>query len=214
MSSNIISSYRSFSERFQLPNDEKRTDAIKFYFRNGGVISASGGGKGKWPKLSYPSPMRVEEQIREFEKLNAEYGKKHKEWKQKLSDAKTYHAKHHVLKFSEPLYWKHTAKALSDKSYKEDAEKVGLPVHLVADNKWKPMVRMFLEDQEYRRNLVETVQTSVVYKHDRKVAKYADTVQEFRSGISNSKLKELESKIKGIDSQIAALEEIKKWAGE
>ena len=214
MSSNIISSYKSFAERFGEPEAGKRASALKVYFHNGGVISAVKSGNAKWPKLTYPAPGRIDEQMKEFSKLRDEYVKKEKEWKEKLSSAKSYHARHQIMKFSDPLYWKHTAKALSDKDYKSDAEKVGLPVHLVADNKWKPMVKMFMDDLEYRKNLVETVQTSIVYKKDRRVAKYADDIQDFRSEISTAKLVDLKKKIGAAQAQIDALSEIRKWAGE
>ncbi len=214
MSSSIISSYKSFSEKFPAAGDEKRTAALKFYFQGGGVINAVKRGSAKWPKLIYPSQKRVDEQVREIEKLRDDLSKKEKEWKEKLSDAKSYHARHQIMKFSDPLYWQHTAKALSDKEYKKDAQTVGLPVHLVADKKWKPMVKMFMDDLEYRKNLVETVQTSIVYKKDRRVAKYADDIQGFRSEISASKLEELRKRIAALEGQIGALSEIRKWAGE
>lgn len=212
--SSIISSWKSFEERFGAPIDAKRISALKFYFWNGGVINAVKHGNAKWPKLIYPSQKRVDEQVKELENLRDELSKKEKEWKEKLSDAKSYHTRHQILKFSDPLYWKHTAKALSDKEYKKDAQAVGLPVHLVADKKWKPMVRMFMEDLEYRKNLVETVQTSIVYKKDRRVAKYADEIQSFRSEISTSKLVDLRKRIAVLEGQIGALSEIRNWARE
>jgi len=153
-------------------------------------------------------------QIKELELLKSHYEKKETEWKGKLSGAKTYHARHQVLKFSEPLYWQHTAKAFTDKGYKEDAQKVGLPVHLSADPKWKPMINMFVNDVEYRKNLVETVQTSIVYKNDKRVAKYADVLQALRSEISESKLAELRKKIDKLSEEIGSLKLIKKWTQE
>ncbi len=213
MPSNIISSYKSFAEKFRVPDDPKRVAALKQYFHNGGVINAVKG-SGKWPKLHYPAHRRIDEQVKELERLRDELVKKEKEWKEKLSSAKSYHARHQIMKFSDPLYWKHTAKSLSDKEYKEDVEKVGLPVHLSADPKWKPMIKMFMEDLEYRKNLVETVQTSIVYRDNRKVAKYADEIVDFRSEISTSKLGDIKKKIGAAQAQIDALAEIRKWAGE
>lgn len=213
MAKNIISSYRAFAEVFTLPETDERIVALKKYFGRGGVISAVKTSK-EWPKLVYPSPMRIEAQIKELETLRLHYAKKEKEWEGKLSGAKSYHKRHQMLKFSEPLYWQHTAKSLTDKEYKSDAAKVGLPVHLSADPKWKPMINMFVNDLEYRKNLVETVQTSIVYKNDKRVAKYADVLQELRSEISETKLEELGKKIAGLDGEINALKTIKKWAQE
>ena len=213
MAKNIISSYHSFSKSFQVPQDDGRVEVLKKYFARGGVISAVKTQKA-WPRLVYPTPLRLEAQIRELEGLKSHYEKKEKEWKEKLSSAKTYHARHQVLKFSEPLYWQHTAKSLTDREYKDDAQKVGLPVHLSADPKWKPMINMFVKDLEYRKNLVETVQTSVVYRKDKRVAKYADVLQALRSEISESKLAELRKKISLLEGEINALKTMKKWAQE
>lgn len=213
MAKSILSSFHAFKEAFDVPENDERTGALKKYFARGGVISVVNGGK-QWPKLVYPTPMRVDAQIKELEGIKAQYEKREKEWKEKLSGAKTYHQRHQILKFSEPLYWKHTAKAFTDKGYKDDARKVGLPVHLSADPKWRPMINMFVNDVEYRKNLVETVQNSIVYKKDKKVAKYADVLQALRSEISESKLAELKAKIGQLDGEIAALKMIKKWAAE
>ncbi len=212
MASNIISSIKVFDENFKVPKDD-RYAALEKYFVRGGVINAVKSGKA-WPKLVYPSPLRIDEQLKELQALRKVFSGKSNEWGKKLSAAKNYHAKNQVMKFSDPLYWKHKAKTLTDPDYKTDAESVGLPVHLVADPKWKPMVKMFVNDIEYRKNLVETVNTSIVYKKEKKVAKYADVLQDFRSEMSTSKLEDLKKKIAKLDNEINSLEAIKKWAKE
>lgn len=213
MAKNIISSYAAFSQAFTVPENDERTSALKRYFARGGVISAVKS-SGPWPKLLYPSPMRIESQIKEMDELLQHFLAKEKEWKKKLANAKSYHSRHQILKFSEPLYWKHIAKTVADPDYREDAGKVSLPVHLSADPKWKPMINMFVNNTEYRKNLVETVETSIVYKKDKKVAKYADVLQNLRSEISATKLEEIDKKTTLLKSEINALKLIKKWAQE
>ena len=213
MPSNILSSFRVFSGKFSVPEDDERTIALKRYFARGGVISAVKS-NGMWPKIIYPSPLRLKSQLKELEELKANYAEKHRGWKRRFNDAKNYHSKNQVLKFSEPLYWKHITKTLIDPDYKSDFESVKLPIHLVADPKWKPMVKMFVEDLEYRKNLTETVQESVVYKKDHKVAKYADELQALRSEISTAKINEIDKKLSRLQSEIDALSVIEKWAGE
>ncbi len=214
MSKNVISSYKAFAERFKVPKNEERAEALKRYFARGGVISAVKSSKDGWPKLVYPSPLRLDAQIKELDALKAQFESKDREWKSKLSGAKSYHTRHQVLKFSEPLYWQHVAKSLTDSDYKEDVGKVSLPVHLSADPKWKPMINMFVNDLEYRKNLVETVQTSIVYKKDKRVAKYADVLIELRSDISSSKIGEISKKLEALKEEIGALKLIRKWAAE
>ena len=152
--------------------------------------------------------------LKELNELRSVYGGKLKDWNKKLRDAQNYHSKNQILKFSEPIYWKHVAKSLSDPDYKADSGNVDLPVHLVADPKWKPMIKMFVNDLEYRKNLVETVQNSIVYKKEKKVAKYADVLQDFRSEMSNSKIDQLTKKIEKLNLEIASLEAVRKWAKE
>ena len=216
MASNIVSSFKAFTESFKVP-DEKggRADALKKYFARGGVVSAVKKSNNVWPKLIYPSPLRVKSQLKELQDLKDYFAKKRSEWDKRLKDAKSYHSRQHVLKFSEPLYWKHVAKTLTDSDYRSDFEKVKLPVHLVADLKWKPMVRMFVEDLDYRKNLTETVQESIVYKKGRsKIAKYADDLMQLRGEISTSKIGELDKKIAKLSDEISALKVIEKWAAE
>ena len=213
MASSIISSMHAFDEKFKVPKNEVRYEALQQYFARGGVISAVKSNKA-WPRLVYPSPLRIDVQIKELEELKAVYDKKIRDWEEKLSKAKNYHSRHQMLKFSEPLYWKHVAKTFSDPDYRADSKKVSLPVHLVADPRWKPMIKMFVNDLEYRKNLVETVETSIVYKKDKKVAKYADELQNFRSEMSSTKIEELQKKINKISAEISSLQLVKKWTKE
>ena len=212
MASNIISSIKAFDGAFEVPKDS-RYEALEKYFARGGVINAVKGNK-TWPRLVYPSPIRIETQIKELRELKAVYDVKLKDWNKKLSAAKNYHSRNQLLKFSDPIYWKHVAKTFSDPDYKTDSGSVELPVHLVADPKWKPMIKMFVNDLEYRKNLVETVQNSIVYKKDRKVAKYADVLQEFRKEMSTSKIEQISQKIEKLKLGIASLESVKQWARE
>jgi hypothetical protein len=210
MASNIISSFDEFQKRFDFPKNDERINALKKYFERGGVISALPSKK-PWPRLVYPSPLRIQTQIEELKNRKKLFLKKEADWRKKLNEAKNYHMKHHILKLSEPIYWKHVTKMLTDKEYKADAEAVGLPAHLAADPRYKPMVKMFLEDAEYRKNLVETVQKSFVYKN-KKVGNYANILQDFRIDVSEAQLKDIEAKIKDLDEQIKSLEIIKAWA--
>lgn len=212
MASNIISSFDEFEKRFDFPEKDERAVALRKYFGRGGVISALPTKK-PWPRLVYPSPPRLQAQVEELKHRKQLFVKKEADWKKKLEEAKNYHTKHHILKLSEPIYWKHISKMLTDKEYKADAEAVGLPAHLTADPRYKPMVKMFLEDMEYRKNLVETVQKSIVYRN-KKVGNYANVLQDFRIDVSEAQLKDLAAKIKDLDEQIKSLETIKSWAGE
>ena len=119
--------------------------------------------------------------------------------------AQTYHSVNSIKKFSSPLYWQHMSKYATDKDYKIAVDKVKLPVHLVTDERWEPMVRNFVHDEDYRAQLTETVENSIVYKKDRKVAKFADNLQKFRAEESAKQIEEMRKKIEEVDSIIKGL---------
>jgi hypothetical protein len=74
------------------------------------------------------------------------------------------------------------------------------------------MVRIFLEDTDYRKQLVQTVDESIVYKNNKRVAQYADLLQGFRMQQSGRQIEELQQKIAVLDADIAAIQEIARWA--
>ncbi|MFH1225199.1 MAG: hypothetical protein V1676_05345 [Candidatus Diapherotrites archaeon] len=211
----IISSFEKFGEKFPEavadPNDA-RAAALKTYFAHGGVVNVLKEKEGAWPKLLYPDAARLNRQLKEINTLKDRFQSKRGEWRRQLAKAKTYELRHKITRFSNPLYWKHVAKTMSDADYKADAESVKLPVHLVDDPRWKPMVRMFIDDIEYRKQLVETVENSIVYGNDRKVARYANELQEFRAGVSEGKVLEIEKKIGEIEGQIKTINSMILWA--
>jgi len=217
MASRIISSFENFKIAFpDLEGDEgsnERINALKSYFKNGGVVSL-GNSSGGWPKLIYPHPKRINQQLKEIEDLRNIFSKKHSDWKEKEFDARIYYVKHEVLKLSEPLYWKHMGKMLIDKDYKEDVRLVKLPANLISDKRWKPMIKTFINDVEYRKQLVETVQHSIVYKKNKEVAVYAKELQDFRQGISTKKMDEIQQKLDSLNLEIKTMQQILKWSKE
>ena len=217
MASRIISSFSVFSKQFPELDSKggklERIEALKKYFSNGGVVSVETKGK-SWPKLVYPPPSRIKSQVQQIAKLKAEFERKHRDWNRELNEAKVYGVKHNILKLSSPLYWKHLAKLASNSDYKKDAETVQLPAHLVADKRWKPMIQMFVENIEYRKNLVETVENSIVYRDDKRVGKYANEIVQFKTEITSKKLGSIKKKISALKENIDTFELMLKWAQE
>ena len=210
----VIANIEQFKKDFPsvTKEDEKMTALIR-YFKIHGVVKVIPTDK-EWPKLIYPNEGVLEFKLKESKEKKKIYLEKLKEWKGKHLSASMYHQVNQMKKFAEPVYWQHLAKTMTDADYRKDAESVKLPAHLVADKKWKPMVKMFVNDIEYRKQLSETVTTSMVYKKDRKVAKFADDQQNFRLDASDKQIKELEEKIKEVDETEIALKILQKWAKE
>jgi len=84
----------------------------------------------------------------------------------------------------------------------------------VGDDRWKPMVKMFVNDLDYRKQLAETVDKSIVYRKNKKVAQYADELKDFRMGVSDKQIKDLTKKINKLNKIEVALKELQKWAKE
>ncbi|MFH0714196.1 MAG: hypothetical protein V1847_00365 [Candidatus Diapherotrites archaeon] len=215
--SGIISSFRAFEQRFegapflQNPKDE-RLKALKRYFERGGVVSLSAAKSGDWPSMSYPSKKRLETQVKELQELADNFAGKKKSWGKELSNAKLYKLKSHAKKFADPLYWKHQGKRIMDKNYRAAAQSVQMPTEIVSDKRYRPMFDMFVNNPEYRNQLVETVSTSVVYKKNKKLARYSDELQGLRKDVSSSQLKEASEKLGEIQQDIAMLNVLLKWA--
>ncbi|MDO8538064.1 MAG: hypothetical protein Q7S21_04220 [archaeon] len=211
----VISSFDKFSQLFPIIVQEKseRLDALKKYFGKGGVISV-GNPNPQWPKLIYPSALKIQEELKELEKHKTLFSGKHKTWKDTHTKAKQYDMMNEIKKFGNKLFWEHNIKKLRDPDYKKDADKVKLPVKLVSDPKWTPMIRMFVTDIEYRKNLTETFENSIVYGEDKELGKYAYQLRDFRKSTSEKEMIGLGKKLSRIEEQIKVLQTMNKWAQE
>jgi len=209
----IISSFTAFEDKFKdaaflQAKADARLRALKRYFKKGGVVKFATEGSVSWPKLSYPSKSRVSQLLEETVKLKELFEGKRKEWIKAYNDARVYHLKLHAKKLVNPVFWKHLSKKLTDKDYRLDAETVKLPSELVADRKYKAMVEMFVTNLDYRKQLAETVKNSIVYSN----SKYLDELQDFRKGVSNAQIEDLNKKVREIDSDLEMLRIMQKWA--
>ena len=73
---------------------------------------------------------------------------------------------------------------------------------------------MFVNEIDYRKQLAETVETSIVYKKDKRVARYANQLNSFREDISKQKTENLQQKIDLVNKDIQMLNAILKWTKE
>lgn len=213
MAERIISSFDVFEKSYSAAAssaEPARVAALKRYFQKGGVVSVMPSSSG-WPKLVYPTKIRLRQQMNDLKQLKELFQKKRSDWQKHHFNARIYRLKLGTKKFIDPLYWKHVSKTLLDSDYKQDANAVNLPVEMVVEKRYKPMVEMFVNDLEYRKQLAETVKSSIVYRKEKKLARYADTLQDFRKNVSSQKLKELEKKIKELESDLEMLSTIMKW---
>lgn len=211
----IVGNFRVFQKMLPkslaIERNSERLESVKHYMANGGVLSLQPNSN-DWPSLVFPTRRHLEQKLVSLKELKQRYNQRFQQWQSKNLEAKLYNVANNLKKLKEPLYWQHLAKYVSDADYRTDSEKVKLPVHLVSDPKWKPMVQMFVSDLEYRKQLAETVETSIVYQKDRRVAKYASVLQEFRVQESERKMGELKKKLDEIEAEIKTLNVLLKWA--
>lgn len=215
MAKEIVSVFSQLEEMLpkesKAAGDNSRLAATRHYLSRGGVLHVAQS-QGEWPKLLYPTKGNLRKRVEDLRQLKEQYASRLGNWQRTFNDAKSYHSVNNVKKLKEPLYWKHMAKCAVDRDYRRDSEKVKLPVHLVADRRWKPMVKMFVSDLEYRKQLVQTVDESIVYSKEKRVAQYADLLQKFRMEQSNRKIEELKKKIAAIDEDVNSMLELARWS--
>lgn len=198
------------AEKFR---DSRRWRMLERYFSHGGVISIGALPNGTdWPEIAYPTRLKLGKDLRQLDSQKKELEKKIGEWKSTKSQAEWQDLSNEIKKFSEPVYWKHMQKYYTNRDYRKDADSVKLPLKLVSEKRWKPMIEMFVKDLDYRKQLVETVETSVVYAKDKRVARFADLQKAFRLEQSQKNLAQLQKKLGEMNLNIAMLRELEAWS--
>lgn len=203
--------FKQFKRNIKAKNPEFE-QALKDYFASGGIVRVLISTSKEWPELIYPSQQRLRTLIKKKKEQKQELMAKKAAWQKRLFNAELYNITNFLKKYAEPLYWRHIVKYLADSDYRNDAKSVKLPVNLVADPRWKPMIKMFVEDLDYRKQLRLTVEESFVYKKDKKLAKYSQQLIEFRKQESQRKIDELNKKITKLDKEIRVLKKLLRWA--
>lgn len=212
----IVSNLADFGKMFPVlvekEKDSARLSALRRYFFRGGVINISSISKeGDWPEIVYPTQLRLKKLLGDVIVLKKNWLGKKAGWERQLNKAKMQDVTDEIMKFADPLFWKHLVKYYSNVDYKSDADAVKLPVRLVAEKRWRPMINMFVNDLDYRKQLTETVQKSVVYANDKRLAKYAEQLKSFRLEQSNRELGNVAKQFKEIDADIEMYKELLKW---
>ncbi len=213
MAREIIGNLEKFLENFpEVKEDSEKRKALETYFKIGGIVSAEK--RGNSIRINYPDYLRLRKQLADIEKQIKLLESKRRFWEKRRFEAKIYDIKNKALMLASPIYWKHLQKCLVDEKYRRDAEAVKLPIEMVAEPKYKAMIEMFVNNEEYRKQLVETVNESIVYKRDKRIAKYAHILQKFRLETAKHNLDNINKKIEYLRNAKKAIEVIMKWLKE
>lgn len=214
MTRSIVSTVKALTKDY--PNIMKETGvgskgwAVKKYLESGGIIKL--GKEAGNITLIYPDFTRLNTQIKDAEAKKSIFAREYKSWSAKYDKVKNEQKMLNIKKLSKKEYWKHLLKYKTDSDYRQMFDRTGLRTELVAHVKWDKMFNKFVNDEDYRQRLVETVENSVVYSKDRTLAKNADNVRDFVSSISFKKKNTYKEKVDNIERYIRTLKILTSWS--
>lgn len=208
----IFSNLSQFTDKYS--KKEKisplEVQILKGYFERGGLIKTQ---QTDSLRIVYPDKDKVKKETeaikKELELINDEC----KNWEKTKSDAKKYIDKMKIKKFYDKTYWKHLYKSVTDKQYKDDFEKAKLPVDLISDPKMKKIIEEFLKNEQYRNNLIETVNNSIVYQNRNLGEQVFESIK-MKETISEKKLEQFNRKKSILENQLKAYKIISRWVVE
>ena len=205
----MFSDYEKLAKNFPYLKKEKggqRAKALQTYFENKGILKVlPAPSKEDFPSITYPDRKKIRvitlENAAKKEKLQIELGN----WKKRYNEAKNEELVLSVKKLGSKKYWEHLAKMASDADYSRDFKKANMQTTFAAHPQWNKMFDMFVDSPDYRKRLVETVGSSIVYAKDKTLGKSTKNLREFMLKTSEAKMRELEAKIKTVDDFNSAL---------
>lgn len=198
-----------------LAANPRRTKALEHYFSKRGIVQLNTAlNTGKWPALSYPHAEKLLVQIDELTEKHRDHTSKKWHWQMTHLKASSKDMMAHAQKVTDPLYWKHIAKSAVDGQYRDDARAIDLHASLISDKKYRPMIEAFVNNEDYRKQLTETVKTSIVYKDHKGLAKHADDRRQLQMDVSKSLVAKTHEQVVDAQAQLFALKELLKWSQE
>lgn len=191
-----------------------RARALQHHFEKRGIVQLDSSEKKSWPRLVYPTPEKLEGLIVTLEEKMRSASLKRKDWQASHWKSSTHATFSQFSKLSDPLFWQHAAKSVIDSEYRKDSKSVGMNTGLIADKKYRPMVDAFVHSSDYRKQLTEAVQNSVVYKDHKGLGKHAHDRHRMQTEVAKSLLDKIEAELKENQAQLQTWKELLSWARE
>jgi hypothetical protein len=218
MSVEVFNSMEKLRKRFEKASffelESNRLEALRYHFQKGGVIQIDSNVGKEWPKLIYPSQKKLLEQIERFSKQHRTFSSQRRSWELNLFKAKSQNTLAHVRKIVDPLFWQHIAKKAVDEQYRKDAEAIDLHSRLISHQKYRPMINAFVNNEEYRKQLTQTVKESIVYKDHKGLARHAEETRKLQMTVSGEQKEKASKKLDINQRQLFVLKELLKWSRE
>lgn len=168
-----------------------KAKAIKIYTSQGGIVKQEQG------KLVYPDKPKISQQLEAVENKINYLSPSISSLEKKQKELSSINLNNLVKRASDSLLWKHYLRELLDEDYRKASKVVSPPIHRINDEKYRKIVKQFLENEEYRKNLLEA-KTSVISE----------------SSLSESVEKSIKESKKLIDRRIRKLKKERKQAIE
>ncbi len=203
---NTLSELENFSEIKKLSLIEK--ESISKYLNEGGIIKAK---KDILFKIVYPSKDIIKKELHSImEDYNSTLDKI-QSWEKVEKDANSFIENNKIKKFINKTFWLHKFKSISDKTYKDDFKKINIPIEYIGDESINKVVETFIKDLDYRKKLIETIETSIVYKNKGIGEKIIKKIA-LQKEISKNKLEILYKRKTKLEDRILFYKLILKWA--
>jgi len=202
---NIRDLENTYEEIKKLPEEEKV--AMDTFLREGGILKTTGKTK---LELVYPSKEIVDKELAELLPERSKVIEKIEQWHKIKKDSEEFIKNNKISKYMKGTFWKHKMKETFDKDYKEDFKKIKIPIEYIGEESMRKLMDEFINNKEYRQNLIETIESSIVYRN-KGIGEKVGKKLELQKEISKNKLDILRARKHKLDERINMYKTISKF---
>lgn len=153
-------------------------------------------------KIIYPKIQDIKKKKIEIEKKIKDLEKSIKFWDKNINKIERHNVLFPITMYLKKNFWRHKIKELTNKEYKKDVIETKLTDKILLDPEQNKLFETFLVNPDYRKKLKETVNTSIVYRHNN-IGQHSDKKRKFRH-------KTYQLKIDNLNKQLIELKEQRK----
>jgi len=186
---------------------EEEKVSLESYLREGGIIKTTGK-----PKLDilYPNKDIVKKELDELMPERSKVIEKLEQWNKVKKESEEFIKKNKKTKYLKTTFWKHKLKETFDKDYKDDFKKIKIPIEYIGEESMKKLIDEFIDNKDYRQKLIETIESSIVYK-DKGIGEKVIKKLALQKEISRNKLDVLHARKNKLDERIKLYKMLLKW---
>jgi len=193
---NIRDLENTYEEVKKLPEDDKL--ALETYLHEGGILKTTGKQK---LELTYPSKDIIDKELSELMPERSKVIEKIEQWHKIKKDSEEFIKNNKISKYAKGTFWKHKIKETFDKDYKEDFKKIKIPIEYIGEESMKKLMDEFINNRDYRQKLIETIESSIVYRN-KGIGEKVGKKLELQREISKNKLDILHTRKNKLDDRI------------